>query len=617
MGAYAVQVRRLPPVRLEPHRDHPGSDGWVEWVKSQGRPVAVDLFSGAGGLSLGLEEAGYRVVLAVDTDPWALETHRANFPGEAVDADLGDPNIVESVIARLQGLDVALIAGGPPCQPFSRAGRSKIRSLVEKGRDPNDPRRELWRAFLRVVEEVGPQAVLLENVPDLALGDDVTVVRLMTARLEELGYEAYWRIVEAWQHGVPQHRQRFILVATKNAGAFRWPAAEARVDLRDAIGDLPRLGDTTGELELRYKGEPATDFQRAARATMVLEAREVVWDHHTRAVRPDDREAFEQMTAKTRYSDLPEHLRRYRDDIFDDKYKRLGWNELSRSITAHIAKDGYWYIHPEEHRTITVREAARIQTFPDSYRFAGSRSHVFRQIGNAVPPKLAEVIGRKVLNALQSRPEQAEQRWSRRLRIARQALLDWTADDRVSAPWRYPGDPWAVLVGRLIAPRADEIEAVDGFLARWPDPASWLQDRDRLRRLGEVGVRAAARVCVTADRVARVVCEGGWRDGDVALELTPADKSWLLGIGLADGSLVSSAGVLRVLARWFGDATIDSRRGTDGRLALARFIGVESAAELNAGLYGLARSVCSPAAPACERCPVAASCRAASSGDDA
>ena len=119
-----------------------------------------------------------------------------------------------------------------------------------------------------------------------------------------------------------------------------------------------------------------------------------VYDHITRPVREDDERAFELMDPKTRYSDLPADMRRYRDDIFDDKYKRLDENDLSRTITAHIAKDGYWYIHPRQNRTLTVREAARLQTFPDRFRFAGPPSAAFRQIGNAVPPLVGERLGR-------------------------------------------------------------------------------------------------------------------------------------------------------------------------------------------------------------------------------
>ena len=112
--------------------------------------------------------------------------------------------------------------------------------------------------------------------------------------------------------------------------------------------------------------------------------------------------AFEHLDTKTRYSDLPEELKRYRDDIFDDKYKRLDADDLSRTITAHIAKDGYWYIHPEQNRTLTVREAARIQTFPDHFRFAGAPTAAFRQIGNAVPPRLGRAIGAAVAEVLAS-----------------------------------------------------------------------------------------------------------------------------------------------------------------------------------------------------------------------
>src|SRR5205085_7290206 len=114
----------------------------------------------------------------------------------------------------------------------------------------------------------------------------------------------------------------------------------------------------------------------------------------------DDAEAFRLLKEGQTYRDLPTKLQRYRTDIFDDKYKRLAWDEVSRSITAHIAKDGYWYIHPEQHRTLSIREAARIQTFPDRFRFAGEPTHRYRQIGNAVPPLLAEHLGRSIHGAL-------------------------------------------------------------------------------------------------------------------------------------------------------------------------------------------------------------------------
>ena len=126
----------------------------------------------------------------------------------------------------------------------------------------------------------------------------------------------------------------------------------------------------------------------------------LIRDHVTRAVRPDDAEIFALMEPGDTYLDVPEHLRRYRSDIFNDKYLRLSFDDLSRTITAHIAKDGYWYIHPREDRTLSIREAARIQTFPDRFRFAGHPSTRYHQIGNAVPPLLASAIATSLRSAL-------------------------------------------------------------------------------------------------------------------------------------------------------------------------------------------------------------------------
>ncbi|WP_431308380.1 DNA cytosine methyltransferase [Demequina litorisediminis] len=150
------------PLALPRHPDAPADDAFVEWCaaeKAAGRPLAVDLFSGAGGLGAGVEAAGWTVVAAVDHDKAALDTHRANFRGQALDVDMSDETQVRVLIDRLKPLEVDLVAGGPPCQPFSRAGRAKIRSLVEGGvRDAVDGRKELWRSFVAVVKALQPRA---------------------------------------------------------------------------------------------------------------------------------------------------------------------------------------------------------------------------------------------------------------------------------------------------------------------------------------------------------------------------------------------------------------------------------------------------------------------------
>ena len=217
-------------------------------------------------------------------------------------------------------------------------------------------------------------------------------------------------------------------------GSSGGPRERAQVTVRDAIGDLPWIhvspdaalgaqameyGESTAgvvengsettrtvEMDVGDVGARSTsDFVERAREGCTGDNARIVYDHSTRSVRADDFEAFQLMDGRTMYSDLPKSLKRYRDDIFEDKYNRLAWDEPSRTITAHLAKDGYWYIHPEQHRTLTVREAARLQTFPDIFRFAGHRSHQFKQIGNAVPPALARQIGSAILSSIEGQED--------------------------------------------------------------------------------------------------------------------------------------------------------------------------------------------------------------------
>ena len=223
-----------------------------------------------------------------------------------------------------------------------------------------------------------------------------------------------------------------------------------------------------------------------------------VYDHITRPVRDDDEMAFEKMTAKTRYSDLPEDMRRYRADIFDDKYKRLDENGLSRTITAHIAKDGYWYIHPRDSRTLTVREAARLQTFPDRYRFAGPPSAAFRQIGNAVPPLVGERLGETVLQCLAA-PQSA----GPSTQEISTALAGWfRAREQLVMPWLRAGTRWQVVSGEVLLDRAvtQQVRHLWPLLARWEKPGDTLGRRRRPARDGQLGRSQEPGQTATADR---------------------------------------------------------------------------------------------------------------------
>jgi len=611
---YGVRVVRSSPLEMGRHPDAPRRQPWRTWAETEKRrrPIAVDLFAGAGGLSLGLENAGYSVVLSADHDASAVETHLSNFPGLCLDLDLADPDRVEDLIGLLGDLDIDLIAGGPPCQPFSRAGRSKIRDLVDKGiREQVDPRRELWRPFLRVVEEVRPRAVLMENVPDMALGDDMRTVRFIAERLQSLGYETDMRILETWRFGVPQHRQRLMLVALCDV-VLHWPNFGEQVTLRDAISDLPELKDSTGERSMKYDG-PESDFQRRARRNMASEHQEVVFDHITRAVREDDREAFVLMGEGARYAELPARLKRYRDDIFDDKYNRLQWDEWSRSITAHIAKDGYWYIHPAEPRTLTVREAARIQTFPDDFRFSGSRSDAFRQIGNAVPPVLAETVARAILDSSKRRQRKSELRPSALRTEVRRELLAW-ADATPKPAWRTVGAPWEVLVG-TIAGRGRELLA-ETLLEQFPTP-DFVVPQQTGALVRKAPSDRERRVVQAVGRAAKSVRSEGWDSGGWATSarLGPADRQWVEAVGLDKKHVAATAATLRVSGRIMG---YEDHGGVGGRILLAQFVGhsLQSSA-VTAAMAGLGAETCTPTAPRCGECPLAELCASSSSSSPA
>lgn len=554
-------------------------------------------------------------MLSVDSDEWALESHAHNFPGLTLLRDLADDESRDEIVELFDEIDVDLIAGGPPCQPFSRAGRSKIRSLVHLGlRDPIDMRQELWRAFLDVVERVRPRALLMENVPDMALADDMIVLRAMIGRLEAAGYEVDAQIVDTWVHGVPQHRQRLIVVGVRDGHVFEWPSPTPQATVRDAIGDLPVLEvapDTpVGEEVMEYETTDISRFALNARSRCTGDDAGLVYDHLTRAVREDDYEAFNLMTSDTLYSDLPDTLKRYRDDIFNDKYNRLDWSGLSRSITAHIAKDGYWYIHPEQHRTLTVREAARIQTFPDSFRFAGSRSRQFQQIGNAVPPVLAEAIASAVLECPGS-GENNGRNWMHRRSLFRKQLGQWAAKDAQKAPWAYPGEPWPVIVGLIVGrgrawPKANDVIE----LAPTVEGADQRVLREVEERCRSESRRKAVRRLVA---VATAIGEhsDGWDSNNwrQIADFGPSAAGWFSLMAEESTRLVASAPVLRVAGRVTGTNVDRRNQGSAGRLELAKLLGsADNAATLNAAMHRLGQAVCTLKEPGCHDCPLLAVC---------
>ncbi|WP_229927992.1 DNA cytosine methyltransferase [Kitasatospora indigofera] len=610
---------------LEAHPDACTPDTFREWLK-QRRPeerLAVDLFSGAGGLSLGLKRAGWTVAAAVDNNDRALETHRHNFPGMSLKLDLGSLEGRNELLSLFEGVEVDLVAGGPPCQPFSRAGSAKIRDLVAKGiRDEHDVRKELWRAYIDIVLALRPRAVLMENVPDMGLADDFRVVRIIEQKLEDAKYVTQVHLVDTWKFGVPQHRRRLILQARRDSTEFRWPKQHANiVTLRDAISDLPPVPvNETGSRETPYARNGklsrfAADMRKGA-------PRGLVHDHMTRPVRKDDAELFDLMDSKSLYSDLyqkfkddPEKSRLFRYDTenFTDKYNRLGWDELSRTITAHIAKDGYWYIHPDQPRTLTVREAARIQTFPDNFRFAGMRSDAFRQIGNAVPPYLGEAAAR----ALWPHPEDAasgplQPFWG----VVRRVLTDWATEQRAKSDWiSLPGPRMGVPQAAVAALVGTGKANVDGLT----EAMTHVDGLPHLTRAAYTKVVQSAQRPSARRALERLEKLAGkrkvWEDRDgVAdqLGLKPNEKA-VFRLLLDNDLLMATQGPIRVAERvaGIGLATDDTSANAlnDGRINLAKLVGAGDDAPLRmAAVRLLSLTYCRAGGPACGGCPLREMC---------
>jgi DNA (cytosine-5)-methyltransferase 1 len=626
-GHYGVKLVRGPFVRLAAHPQACGDEeeflSYAARLRAEGAHLAADLFSGAGGLSLGLEAAGYRVVLAADKDAEAVETHRHHFGGLVLDWDLSDIDRVKKVGRLVSAAGVELLAGGPPCQPFSKAGRSKIRHRVGNGlRDSRDERKYLWRSFLDVVHLALPGAVVMENVPDMALDREMLILRTMVQELESLGYAVEERVIDTWRYGVPQFRQRLILVALRDGVEFRWPGETLdKTTVWNAIGDLPEVeggwrpeGGADGWAD--YSG-PVTHFQRRMRERIGGADSDKVFDHITRPVREDDKRAFQLMDSTTRYSDLPDEMKRYRDDIFDDKYKRLGENELSRTITAHIAKDGYWYIHPRQNRTLTVREAARLQTFPDRFRFAGPPSAAFRQIGNAVPPAVGEQLGRAVRESLKD-PRPAGPSTEEIAAL----LAGWFSSlPRRSVPWLRARTRWQVISAEILLERlvGHQMRSLWPLVERWESPAAtvaaeaelreiakWVGRAGRAERiLGIAGLLASSQEQLDDDDAVHQIPDVNEAVADLAVLAVATDAE-----GESEEPVLAGRGVLRVVARFTGQQVDRRNRLTDGRLGVARMIGDGSdARDAHLGLVELAAAVCRPVAPSCAECPLGGICR--------
>ena len=375
---------------------------------------SIDLFSGAGGFSLGMRRAGFGVVSAVDLDSQAATTYRRNFPEHRFFErnlwDFAPPDMQELIGCE----SVDAIFGGPPCQGFSgfRVGNHGERIVT-------DERRELFRPFLEYVDKFQPKIFVMENVPGIRSAVNGEIFESIEREVEALGYSLHHELLSAWRFGVPQKRIRMIIVGFRDdmppfpGGGFvasthadidspsKDAGLEKTVAVWEAIGDLPllRAGQSAGEYDLKRRakfvaanGSRYIDKVAEVYGTLELTAH-AARPHMDRDLRDFARlqEGESSASAMQRGADM--EFPNERGEKFKDRYTRQHRRELSSTIVAHLSKDGLMFIHPTQKRSFTPREAARIQSFPDWFQFPVARTHQFRLIGNAVPPLMGEAIG--------------------------------------------------------------------------------------------------------------------------------------------------------------------------------------------------------------------------------
>lgn len=341
---------------------------------SDQQAAVVDLFSGAGGISEGLRQAGFDVLAGVDLDASAVETYRHNFASaHAVHADLSitTPSILGSTPRR----ETIVLAGGPPCQGFSIAGHRLI----------DDPRNYLYRAYFRFIRHLEPSAVLIENVPNLRSLGGGRVLEEMISDLEAEGYRTTHKILNAADYGVPQARKRLFIVGLKNHRDFNFPeptTSERHLTVEEAISDLPSLEGDDGTGTSFYTSEALTEFQ-----ALMRDGCGVLTNHWSVQHTSRTKEIIALVPDGGNYKTLPKHLQ-------NTRRVNIAWTRMASWKPSHTIDAGHnHHFHYRYNRVPSVRECARIQTFPDRFQFLGNKTSQFRQVGNAVPVLLARAIG--------------------------------------------------------------------------------------------------------------------------------------------------------------------------------------------------------------------------------
>lgn len=365
-------------------------------------PTMIDLFCGAGGLSLGFTQEGFNVSLANDIEPCCIDTYSHNHPETPKKhIILGDINkAIENIKQLLRFNDVDVVVGGPPCQGFSMANRQRL---------IDDPRNSLYKSYVEVVSIVQPKFFIMENVKGM-----LSVAPQVVEDFERIGYDVDYSVFNAKDYGVPQHRERLVYVGNRmgydsksilkeiisSADLYdEYVLADALYGLRPLEAKRKMNSTELDTVESGYTIE-ANSIGASSRYISLInngKACRFTFNHKARYNNDRDIEIFRRLNQgdnsnDPKIADIMPYARR--NGIFKDKYFKLEEGKISKTITAHMKFDCNMYIHPTQARGLTPREAARIQSYPDDYFFRGAYTKTYMQIGNSVPPLLGRAIAK-------------------------------------------------------------------------------------------------------------------------------------------------------------------------------------------------------------------------------
>lgn len=401
----------------------------------------LDLFAGVGGFSEGFILSGCDIVAHIEMDKEACETIRTRMVyhalkkkgkldeykkyllGEKTRDEIVDKyklnreidsviqekisrdnyaQLIGEVKKRLNGSDLDIIIGGPPCQAYSHIGRGSDRKHMKR-----DPRKFLYQYYVEFLKALKPKVFIFENVPGLLSSGKGMYLNSMRLAMKAAGYKTDFNILNAAEYGVPQERRRVILIGwnskanLKSYPIFEKVKRDYKVD--DFLSDLPELKSGQGSSVINFKSK-----SKILNSLGITNDFAILSGHVSRPNNKQDLTIYKIAVREKnkghniKYNELPKELKTHKNQTgFLDRFKVVdGGSASSHTVIAHISKDGHYYIHPDikQNRSLTVREASRLQTFPDDFVFEGSRSAQYKQIGNAVPPMLSKILAKKIVS---------------------------------------------------------------------------------------------------------------------------------------------------------------------------------------------------------------------------